>query len=162
MFCFIKFSTSPDYNVSNVDISVSRAAFSVQKVPDYRESRLTYSMPGKNRLLMVNPDCYIQILLNYIYEETKLDANVLFDLCDENGELLGVHDLQPYESATKVLKNKQIYMIVIYEKDENNFFVKLEPMLNKITKQDSEFFMRLFRNVSHRKLVEKSMRGVKW
>lgn len=85
----------------------------------------------------INPNCRIQILLDYICNEVDIDKNCKqfpklyivtyykilfiflflgnFELCDTAGNLVGIKSLQPWEYATELFKPKSVYVIVFYQ-----------------------------------------------
>lgn len=100
---------------------------------DYSESYLMSSRTNlaENNEALINPNCYLQILIEYIYEFTKIDPNGLFlthqrerinilfavtiDLCDDSGRLLKLKSFKPNSYATDLLKFEQIYYVVLCE-----------------------------------------------
>lgn len=100
-----------------------------------------------NKTLTINPDCYVQILLEYVRNVIKFDQSVNFDFCDENGKLLKIYTLKECEYATKVFQHTWNYIIVLFQKNDNGRITKLEPYVHKTSKMVIDICTRLTRNL---------------
>ncbi|CAH2003304.1 unnamed protein product [Acanthoscelides obtectus] len=69
MYCYIKYITHIEFLILEENESV--------------ESQLK-----ENRLLIVNPDCMVGVLMEYIFNEAKINRKIRrdFDLCTEKGK----------------------------------------------------------------------------
>ncbi|KOB72461.1 Uncharacterized protein OBRU01_12192 [Operophtera brumata] len=55
---------------------------------------------AEEKTLLVNPDCPVRIMLEYIRKKCNLGVFTNFDLCDENGSLMGLFNMDTYAYAT--------------------------------------------------------------
>ncbi|XP_018320095.1 uncharacterized protein CXorf65 homolog isoform X2 [Agrilus planipennis] len=101
---------------------------------------------GEHRTLYVNPNCRVQILLDYLYDVTGLEKKQAFDLCDVNGVLMNLRSLKEWDYATKVLDHQHTYYIILYEREEaGKLFI--EPMLRRSSKTNADLIVLLKRQL---------------
>lgn len=132
MYCFIKY-TVPDPTLPLITESMGSIFSRVSNIKvDYKE-------------LIVNPNCHVQILLDYICAQIPLEKNGNFDFCDGTGILTYIQDLKPYDYATDVLRPLETYYIVLFEKDINGTVVNIEILLDKKSKVYTELLYKIRR-----------------
>nr|CAH7741941.1 unnamed protein product [Callosobruchus chinensis] len=119
MYCYIKY--------------ITHVEFLVLEENEYLEDQLK-----ENRILVVNPDCMVGVLLDYIFNEAKINKSIKhdFDLCTEKGKVLGLHSYPPETNASDMLKDKAIYYIVYSENNE------LKPLLSRLSQESMNFAYR--------------------
>ncbi|XP_063394792.1 uncharacterized protein LOC134679821 [Cydia fagiglandana] len=98
--------------------------------------------PSQEKTLLVNPDCPVRIMLEYIRKQCKLGSFTAFDLCDESGRLLGLFNLETYEYATDWFEHKKIYYIIVLRLETDRQLTIL-PQLN----QENRFYEELKQRV---------------
>lgn len=108
MYCVIRYSESKGECNEN---------YSLKNTPQIKSDTVI----GENKELLINPNCYIKILIEYIANQIDLATNC-FDLCDENGQLKKIKTHPPNMYATNILKYKETYYIVVCECNSQNFF----------------------------------------
>ncbi|XP_063357978.1 uncharacterized protein LOC134647554 [Cydia amplana] len=86
--------------------------------------------PSQEKTLLVNPDCPVRIMLEYIRKQCKLGSFTAFDLCDESGRLLGLFNMETYAYATGRFEHKKVYYIIVL-KAESDRLLTILPQLNK-------------------------------
>ncbi|KAF5307266.1 hypothetical protein FQR65_LT06982 [Abscondita terminalis] len=106
----------------------------------------TDGLQQENKKMLFNPNCPVQILLEYLCSEIGLDQDVDYDLCElSTGDLVNIKKLQQWSYATNVLKIKQSYAFVIFQKDDFGVYKVFEPILNRHSKQCSDILIRFKR-----------------
>lgn len=92
MFIFIAYKDAPELShrrrSSEMDISVDKT-------------------------LLVNPNCPVRIMLEYIRKKCRLGIFTQFDLCDESGALKGLFNLKTYAYATDQFEHKKTYYLIV-------------------------------------------------
>ncbi|KAL0901980.1 hypothetical protein ABMA27_007117 [Loxostege sticticalis] len=81
------------------------------------------------KTLLVNPNCPIRIMLEYIRKKCKLGSFTQFDLCDESGGLMGLFNMPTYAYATEQFEHKKTYYIIVL-KTESDKRLSVLPQLN--------------------------------
>ncbi|XP_072947884.1 uncharacterized protein [Epargyreus clarus] len=83
--------------------------------PELSNFRRSSSEPDLSveKMLLVNPNCPVRIMLEYIRKKCKLGIFSQFDLCDEAGGLMGLFNLPTYAYATEQFEHKKTYYIII-------------------------------------------------
>ncbi|XP_061708297.1 uncharacterized protein LOC133518633 isoform X2 [Cydia pomonella] len=89
--------------------------------------------PSQEKTLLVNPDCPVRIMLEYIRKQCKLGSFTAFDLCDDSGCLLGLFTLETYAYATDRFEHKK----------ESDRRLSVLPQLN----QENRFYEELKQRV---------------
>lgn len=101
MYCVIRYSLHVnECNESNVSKNSSQIRTDVNV--------------NDNKELLINPNCYVQILIEYIINEIDLQMNP-FDLCDNDGQLKKINTYPPNTYATDILNYRDIYYVVMCE-----------------------------------------------
>lgn len=105
------------------------------------------SPESDNELLMVNKDCMIHNLLEYIKCKCQLDERlsmegVVIDLADEEGNLRYLTRHHPRQNASFLLTNKATYIPIIITKNEDGTLRPFEPVPTNL-KTNEEFLSQL-------------------
>ncbi|XP_023288331.1 uncharacterized protein LOC111673847 isoform X1 [Orussus abietinus] len=75
--------------------------------------------------LLVNIDCPICIIINYIREVARLSESSEFDLCDETiCQLRNIHSFVPDTPGLEVLQPNATYLILTYERKPESLLRK--------------------------------------
>ncbi|XP_076226795.1 uncharacterized protein LOC143174902 [Nomia melanderi] len=83
------------------------------------------------RILLVNINCPLKLILNYIRSAIGLNESVEFDLCDEDQcQLKKTSFYEPYTSGLNIFQANLSYLIVMYERGENGKIVNYVPLIN--------------------------------
>ncbi|OWR49024.1 hypothetical protein KGM_202225 [Danaus plexippus plexippus] len=85
--------------------------------------------PSIEKVLLVNPNCPVRIMLEYIRKRCRLGKFTEFDLCDETGHLMGLFDMPTYVYTTDKFEHKRTYYIIIM-KQEADRRISVLPQLN--------------------------------
>ncbi|CAH0592124.1 unnamed protein product [Chrysodeixis includens] len=104
-----------------------------------RSSELDISV---DKTLLVNPDCPVRIMLEYIRKKCRLGIYTHFDLCDESGMLKGLFQLKTYEYATDQFEHKKTYYLIVIKHEPDKRFSVL-PQLNQEHKMYLELKARV-------------------
>ncbi|XP_071864256.1 uncharacterized protein [Bombus fervidus] len=103
--------------------------------------RIKYSIPVTNneentqleeadKEILININCPLKLILNYIRDIVGLDDTTEFDLCDEiNCQLRKVSIFEPYISGFDVFEVNLTYLIVTFERDINGQMINITPLL---------------------------------
>ncbi|GJQ65453.1 hypothetical protein Trydic_g7558 [Trypoxylus dichotomus] len=154
MFCYIKYA---EWEGGKCDEgSLHRLG------PGSIRSLIMKNTLQENKTLLINPNCYIRILIDYIAEIVKFDfKSASFDLCNENGELLRVDEMEPCESATKVLMFQKTYIVVKCFRNDDGIIKSLEPLLYKNSREYFDVKSRLKKYISSstKKMSDKKKRN---
>ncbi|XP_046974198.1 uncharacterized protein LOC124540543 [Vanessa cardui] len=81
------------------------------------------------KLLLVNPNCPVRIMLEYIRKKCRLGVFTHFDLCDENGILKGLFSMPTYVYATDQFEHKKTYYVIVI-KQESDKRLSVLPQIN--------------------------------
>ncbi|XP_047036309.1 uncharacterized protein LOC124642021 [Helicoverpa zea] len=81
------------------------------------------------KTLLVNPNCPVRIMLEYIRKKCRLGKFTQFDLCDEGGVLKGLFSLQTYAYATDQFEHKSTYYVIVLKIEPDRRYSVL-PQLN--------------------------------
>ncbi|XP_072947893.1 uncharacterized protein [Epargyreus clarus] len=108
--------------------------------PELSNFRRSSSEPDLSveKMLLVNPNCPVRIMLEYIRKKCKLGIFSQFDLCDEAGGLMGLFNLPTYAYATEQFEHKKTYYIIIL-KEESDRRLSVLPQLN----HDNDLYLNL-------------------
>ncbi|KAK5649527.1 hypothetical protein RI129_000556 [Pyrocoelia pectoralis] len=132
MFCIIQYLDSTQDEDKDETISMIHPPPSITSIKE------------ENKELLINPNCPVQILLDYIYEKIGIDKTIEYDICEvDTAELLNIKDLSPTSYATAVMKPKQTYVLVSVERDQCGQVLGYEPLLGKQTKLWSDVVVRI-------------------
>lgn len=63
--------------------------------------------------LLVNPNCPVRIMLEYIRKNCRLGTFTQFDLCDDSGILKGLFNMPTYVYATDQFEHKKTYYVIV-------------------------------------------------
>lgn len=72
--------------------------------------------------LLVNPICYVRVMLEYIRKACKLGSFTCFDLCDDSGVLKGLFSLPTYTYATDMFEHKKTYYVVVMKQVRRKYY----------------------------------------
>ncbi|XP_015608956.1 uncharacterized protein LOC107274218 isoform X2 [Cephus cinctus] len=93
------------------------------------EPMLSNATPIEKEML-VNINCSIGIIIDYIREIAQLDEKVEFDLCDEiTYQLKNVYSFRPYVSGLMILRPNLTYLIVILQRDSSGQILNAVPIV---------------------------------
>ncbi|KAK9695879.1 putative Interleukin 2 receptor, gamma chain [Popillia japonica] len=152
MFCYIKYAEWDE--VQQVEF-FSKATSVISKF-----SNIKCTIP-ENKILLVNPNCYIKILIDYVAEQVKFDFDCAsLDFCNENGELLKVNDMKPCDYAINVMHAQKTYIVVKCFRNEEGIIKSIEPLLFKYSKEYTDVLPRLKKYMSSRKHLERKKKGI--
>ncbi|XP_071051021.1 uncharacterized protein [Onthophagus taurus] len=121
MVCYMQYRWTLNPVIPNDDdISICEDNYSVKSRTTIKSAKsgVSSSPPSKtkiieeNRTLMVNSDCPIQILIDYLATEMGFDKTRGFDFCNSDGDLIGINDLQKWENAKYIMPPDKTYIIV--------------------------------------------------
>ncbi|CAH2256781.1 jg10988 [Pararge aegeria aegeria] len=96
------------------------------------------------KTLLVNPQCPVRIMLEYIRKRCRLGTFTTFDLCDETGVLMGLFNMPTYVYATDNFAHKKMYYIIVL-KQEAYKSTSVLPQLN----HENRFYEDLRNRVTH-------------
>ncbi|XP_013191953.1 uncharacterized protein CXorf65-like [Amyelois transitella] len=88
---------------------------------------------AQEKVLLVNPNCPVRVMLEYIRKSCKLASFTVFDLCDETGCLMGLFSLPTYAYATERFVHKKVYYLIVMRQDGDKRASVL-PQLNRENK----------------------------
>ncbi|CAH0405578.1 unnamed protein product [Chilo suppressalis] len=99
--------------------------------PELSHIRRLSSEPdlSQEKILLVNPNCPVRIMLEYIRKKCRLGSFTQFDLCDESGVLLGLFNLPTYSYATAQFEHKKAYYVIVV-RTETDKRLSVLPQLN--------------------------------
>ncbi|CAG4989062.1 unnamed protein product [Colias eurytheme] len=117
MFIFVAYKDSPE--LSSMHKRSSETDLSVEKT------------------LLVNPNCPVRIMLEYIRKKCKFAIFTQFDLCDETGTLKGLFNMPTYAYATDQFEHKKTYYLIVIRMD-NDRRISIYPQLNRENKMYEE------------------------
>ncbi|XP_030021113.2 uncharacterized protein LOC115440789 [Manduca sexta] len=109
MFIFVAYKDAPE--LSNLRRRSSEIDLSIEKT------------------LLVNPNCPVRIMLEYIRKKCRLGIFTLFDLCDDTGTLKGLFNLPTYAYATDMFEHKKTYYVIVI-RTESDKRQSVLPQLN--------------------------------
>uniref|UniRef100_A0A2A4JY97 Uncharacterized protein n=1 Tax=Heliothis virescens TaxID=7102 RepID=A0A2A4JY97_HELVI len=111
MFIYIAYKDTPELSSLRVRSNTEAVDTSVEKI------------------LLVNPNCPVRIMLEYIRKKCRLGIFTQFDLCDESGILKGLFSLQTYAYATDQFEHKNTYYVIVLKIESDKRYTVL-PQLN--------------------------------
>ncbi|CAG9822699.1 unnamed protein product [Phaedon cochleariae] len=90
----------------------------------------------ENKQLLFNPDCYIRIILDYVYGEVGIPNEIQnkFDFATEKGKVLKINDYPPNVIGLEIFTDKETYYIVYWDDDN-----QIKPMLGGASREITEF-----------------------
>lgn len=153
----------PDSNnrMSVVNIPLKREKKTTLTIssPNYAKSRISFTrlqsiklktaykpLENRNDTVMINSDCYVQILIDYVHELLDIDKHVNVDLCDESGTMLRLQELKPHESAMSRLEARKTYNLMSIEWDPVKLqYIAVTPLISPITPKDTDLIQKLSR-----------------
>ncbi|PIK40664.1 hypothetical protein BSL78_22482 [Apostichopus japonicus] len=100
-----------------------------------------------NQLLVVNKDCMIHNLLDYVKLKCQLkdwlyEEGAILDLADEEGNLRHLTRHHPRQNASLLLTNKATYIPIIIMRNEDGSLKPFEPVPTSL-KTNREFLSQL-------------------
>ncbi|XP_018356729.1 PREDICTED: uncharacterized protein CXorf65 homolog [Trachymyrmex septentrionalis] len=105
-----------------------------------------------NREILVNINCSIKMIINYIRKVARVNGE--FDLCDEiNCQPKIITFYEPCTRGTDILQPDLTYFIVTFERDENGQMINLTPLLIEkaaVTKKYYDSFSKIQRSPSQK------------
>ncbi|XP_034174759.1 uncharacterized protein CXorf65 homolog [Osmia lignaria lignaria] len=115
---------------------------------------------GTENEILINIDCPLQLILNYIRNVVGLDDTTEIDLCDEiNCQLRKVSFFEPRTPGFNVFQADLIYLIVTYERDVNGQMINLVPLLSgKAAKRCSDILSKSHTLVKKNSLSKSSIK----
>ncbi|KAJ9587995.1 hypothetical protein L9F63_028196 [Diploptera punctata] len=106
--------------------------------------------------MILNPNCPVGILLDYI-QNVMLQSNIPFtsaekfefDLCDENGQLKNLPNLEPWTNGyeTGIFTSRATYILVIIEYDVTGTIIRCEPV-NKTSHHYNDLVVKIKRQLT--------------
>lgn len=65
-------------------------------------------------VLLVNPNCYVRVMLEFIRKKCRLAATTTFDLCEESGGLKNLFTYPTHAYATDQFEHKRNYFLIVF------------------------------------------------
>ncbi|XP_076287981.1 uncharacterized protein CXorf65 homolog isoform X2 [Lasioglossum baleicum] len=95
-------------------------------------------------VLLVNINCPLKLILNYIRSAVGLNETDEFDLCDEEHcHLKNVSFYEPHASGLNIFQIDLTYLIVIFERDANGTIINVVPLIKgKAAKRCTDIIMK--------------------
>ncbi|XP_053978361.1 uncharacterized protein LOC128876211 [Hylaeus volcanicus] len=108
-------------------------------------------LEGTEKELLINIDCPLKLILNYIRNAVNLENTAEFDLCDEiSCQLRKVSFFEPRTSGLDIFDADLTYLIVIHQRDSNGQMINFTPLLTgKTAKRCTDILLK--NHTSHRK-----------
>ncbi|XP_072744517.1 uncharacterized protein [Anoplolepis gracilipes] len=105
------------------------------------------SNTSAEREMLVNINCSIKMILNYIRKVARMNSTCEFDLCDEiNCQLKNISLYEPYTNGTDILQSDSTYFIITFERDENGQMINFTPLLiGKVAKRCCDILAKVRR-----------------
>ncbi|KAF5299145.1 hypothetical protein FQA39_LY02318 [Lamprigera yunnana] len=152
MYCTLEYIKLPIFDVEEPDL-LTKAILLFQTREGIKQ---------ENKKLLFNPNCRLQLLLEYLCNEVGIDRNLNFDLCaTDAGEMADIKQKELWSNALEVLTPIRNYVFVIFEKDQQGNFKILEPIINRQTKLFSEIVFHAKRLKAATKTTKKETHSSK-
>lgn len=90
---------------------------------------------GDNEDLLVNPNCTIKNLSDYITSKCHLPKDSIIDLTDGNSVMTNMHSKETTEYASQLFKNRNVYLLCTVELNTDKSVKKITPRLQEWEKQ---------------------------
>ncbi|CAB3239537.1 unnamed protein product [Arctia plantaginis] len=100
--------------------------------------------PSVEKTLLVNPNCQVRVMFEYIRKKCKLGTFTQFDLSEANGLLKGLFELDTFAYATNLFEHKRTYYLIVL-KPESDKRLSVIPQLS----QDNSFYQALKSRVNN-------------
>ncbi|KAJ3666879.1 hypothetical protein Zmor_002306 [Zophobas morio] len=102
-----------------------------ESVSTLKSIRSTEADPYNTKLYF-NPNCILQLILDYICTEAHINIDGdHYDLCNINGELLHIQDYKPTINGLTIFHPRERYFIVVIRRNETKTEIEeIAPMLN--------------------------------
>lgn len=81
--------------------------------PELSTRRSSETDLSVEKSLLVNPNCPVRIMLEYIRKMCRLGTFTQFDLCDDSGILKGLFNMPTYVYATDQFEHKKTYYVIV-------------------------------------------------
>lgn len=65
-------------------------------------------------ILLVNPNCYIRVMLEFIRKKCRLAATTTFDLCEESGFIKKLFTYPTHAYVTDQFEHKKTYYLIVF------------------------------------------------
>ncbi|XP_013176321.1 PREDICTED: uncharacterized protein LOC106124319 [Papilio xuthus] len=116
------------------------------------EPELSYSLVRKRsseseldssveETLLLNPDCHVRVMLEYIRKKCKLGIYTHFDICDEDGVLKKLFSLPPYTNGAEYFEHRKTYYVIVLQEIDRR--VTALPQLNHENRLYAELKTRI-------------------
>ncbi|XP_044259549.1 uncharacterized protein LOC123008042 [Tribolium madens] len=99
-----------------------------------------------NSTLYFNPNCTLQLILDYICIEAHLNVDgTNYDLCNGDGDLLGIKDYKPNASGLTIFHRRETYFLVMIKRNDSGTTIEeITPLLNP----QSTAYQNLIKNMN--------------
>lgn len=74
-------------------------------------------------VLLVNPNCYVRVMLEFIRKKCRLTATTTYDLCEESGGLKNLFAYPTFAYATDRFEHKKTYYLIVFKQVSSDSFV---------------------------------------
>ncbi|XP_049876583.1 uncharacterized protein LOC126374153 [Pectinophora gossypiella] len=85
------------------------------------------------KTLLVNPNCPVRIMLEFIRKKCRLAITTQFDLCDESGVMKNLFSYPTFQYVTQQFEHKKIYYLIVI-KVETDKMISVLPQLSRDNK----------------------------
>lgn len=75
-------------------------------------------------VLLVNPNCYVRVMLEFIRKQCRLATTTIFDLCEESGGVKNLFTYPTYAYATDQFVHKRTYYLIVFRQVSRESFVE--------------------------------------
>ncbi|CAG4950584.1 unnamed protein product [Parnassius apollo] len=96
--------------------------------------------------LLVNPDCHVRVMLEYIRKKCRLGIYTHFDLCDETGALKELFSLPAHTNVANLFEHRKTYYIIVLKQETDKRLIVL-PQLNHDNKIYSDLKAKVKRHL---------------
>ncbi|KAF7265494.1 uncharacterized protein LOC143206539 [Rhynchophorus ferrugineus] len=93
-----------------------------------------------NKTLLINPNCPIGIIKDYLQNQLLIPDDQPFDLCTEKGKQIKLNEISVIESGLEILKEREIYYVILPNNLDETPSI-LTPLLSKQSKEYSDFML---------------------
>ncbi|XP_014259108.1 uncharacterized protein LOC106672303 isoform X1 [Cimex lectularius] len=92
---------------------------------------IVYVVYNDHKTLLVNPNCCMKLILNYIRISLKIHPKREFDLTNGNGDFLELSQLDLGESGLLLLKPREVYFVVTFSRNQIGKRTDYRPLLDE-------------------------------
>nr|XP_024217828.1 uncharacterized protein CXorf65 homolog [Halyomorpha halys] len=75
---------------------------------------------GDSNEMIINPNCYVRLIYEYIRIKADVPSDVEIDLCDSKGNLKKINEPPSYKSGLDLLELGETYYIVALRGENKN------------------------------------------